>query len=117
MCAYISAVSYYYLFFYQHRLRKAFSLCDFRLESRAQSEREMIMKRVVLYISDKCPHCKDAQRYLDSKKIAYRLTNAKMQRGRKELQAMGARSVPVLKIGDQVMVGWDVKTFDRMYTS
>ncbi|MCA2486590.1 MULTISPECIES: glutaredoxin domain-containing protein, partial [Vibrio] len=25
------------------------------------------MKRVVLYVKDKCPHCKDAQRYLDSK--------------------------------------------------
>ena len=23
------------------------------------------MKRVVLYVKDKCPHCKDAQRYLD----------------------------------------------------
>ena len=65
------------------------------------------MKRVVLYVADKCPHCKDAQRYLDSKKIEYRLTNAKMQRGRKELQA----------IGDQVMVGWNQKNFDKMYNS
>ncbi|MEZ8930506.1 MULTISPECIES: glutaredoxin family protein [unclassified Vibrio] len=75
------------------------------------------MKRVVLYVADKCPHCKDAQRYLDSKKIVYRLTNAKMQRGRKELQAMGARSIPLLKIGDQVMVGWNQKNFDKMYNS
>lgn len=73
------------------------------------------MKRIVLYISDKCPHCKDAQRYLDSKGIQYRLTNAKMQRGRKELDAMGARSVPVLKIGDQVLHGWNVKNFEKMY--
>lgn len=75
------------------------------------------MKRVVLYIKDKCPHCKDAQRYLDSKGIKYRLTDAKMQRGRKELDAIGARSVPVLKIGDQIMIGWNVKNFDRMYSS
>jgi len=75
------------------------------------------MKRVVLYVSDKCPHCKDAKQYLDSKGINYRLTNAKMQRGRKELDAMGARSVPVLKIGDQVMIGWNAKNFHRMYTS
>jgi glutaredoxin len=73
------------------------------------------MKRIVLYISDKCPHCKDAQRYLDSKGIQYRLTNAKMQRGRKELDAMGARSVPVLKIGDQILHGWNVKNFEKMY--
>ncbi|URM15249.1 glutaredoxin family protein [Vibrio splendidus] len=75
------------------------------------------MKRVVLYVADKCPHCKDAQPFLDSKKIEYPPTNAKMQRGRKELQAMGARSIPVLKIGDQVMVGWNQKNFDKMYNS
>lgn len=62
------------------------------------------MKRVVLYIKDKCPHCKDAQRYLDSKGIKYRLCNAKMERGRKELDALGARSVPVLKIGDRLIM-------------
>jgi len=73
------------------------------------------MKRIVLYVTDKCPHCKDAQRYLDSKGIKYRLTNAKMQRGRKELDALGARSVPVLKIGDQVLRGWNVKNFEKMY--
>ncbi|MFA0520875.1 glutaredoxin family protein, partial [Vibrio sp. 10N.222.55.E8] len=40
-----------------------------------------------------------------------------MQRGRKELQSMGARSIPVLKIGDQIMVGWNQKNFDKMYNS
>ncbi len=59
------------------------------------------------------PHCKDAQRYLDSKNINYRLCNAKMQRGRKELDALGARSVPVLKIGDRVMIGWNPKNFEK----
>ncbi|CAH6880188.1 hypothetical protein VCHA48O428_40036 [Vibrio chagasii] len=44
-------------------------------------------------------------------------TCTKMQRGRKELQAMGARSIPVLKIGDQIMVGWNQKNFDKMYNS
>lgn len=73
------------------------------------------MKRVVLYIKDKCPHCKDAQRYLDSKGIKYRLTNAKMQRGRKELDALGARSVPVLKVGDRIMIGWSPANFDKLY--
>ncbi|MGX9416246.1 glutaredoxin family protein [Vibrio sp. RC27] len=75
------------------------------------------MKRLVLYVADKCPHCKEAQRYLDEKGYPYRLTNAKMQRGRKELQAMGARTIPVLKIGDQVMVGWNQKNFEKIYKS
>lgn len=74
-----------------------------------------VMTRLVLYVKDKCAHCKDAQRYLDEKGYQYRLTNAKMQRGRKELDAIGARSLPVLKIGDRYMIGWDPKGFERMY--
>jgi peroxiredoxin len=73
------------------------------------------MKRVVLYISDKCSHCREAQKYLDDNGIKYRLTNAKMQRGRKELDAIGARSVPALKIGDEVMIGWNLKVFQKIY--
>jgi len=73
------------------------------------------MKRIVLYISDKCPHCREAQKYLDSKGIKYRLTNARMQRGRKELDAIGARSVPALKIGNEVMIGWNPKNFEKIY--
>ncbi|MEF1207159.1 glutaredoxin family protein [Photobacterium damselae] len=75
------------------------------------------MKRVVLYTKSQCPHCKDAQRYLDAKKIPYRLTDAMQPRGRKELQSLGARSIPVLKIGDQVMVGWNQKNFDKIFNS
>ncbi|GAB2661228.1 glutaredoxin family protein [Vibrio panuliri] len=75
------------------------------------------MRRLVLYVKDKCPHCKDAQRYLDSKGYPYRLTNAKMQRGRKELDAIGARSLPVLKIGDRIMIGWNAANFEKMYKS
>ncbi|AAZ27805.1 MULTISPECIES: glutaredoxin family protein [Colwellia] len=75
------------------------------------------MKRVVLYISDKCPHCREAQKYLDDNGIKYRLTNAKMQRGRKELDAIGARSVPALKIGTKVMIGWNQKHFIELYAA
>lgn len=73
------------------------------------------MKRVVLYVTDKCPHCKTAQRYLDENGISYRLCNVKLQRGRKELDAIGGRGVPMLKIGDQILNGFSVKAFNKMY--
>ena len=73
------------------------------------------MRRLVLYVQDKCPHCKYAQRYLDENGYKYRITNAKMQRGRKELDAIGARSLPVLKIGDEIMIGWNPNNFERIY--
>ena len=75
------------------------------------------MKRVVLYISDKCSHCREAKKYLDDNGIKYRLTNAKMQRGRKELDAIGVRSVPALKIGNEVMIGWNLKEFIKRYNA
>tara|TARA_B100000809_G_C14789688_1_gene406126 strand:+ start:185 stop:415 length:231 start_codon:yes stop_codon:yes gene_type:complete len=75
------------------------------------------MKRVVLYISDKCPHSREAQKYLDGNGIKYRLTNAKMQRGRKELDAMGVSSLPALKIGNKVMIGWNLKNFNKLYAA
>jgi peroxiredoxin len=40
-----------------------------------------------------------------------------MQRGRKELDALGARSVPALKIGTEVMIGWDLKEFNKLYSA
>ncbi|NQZ24285.1 MAG: glutaredoxin family protein, partial [Colwellia sp.] len=52
---------------------------------------------------------------LDDNGIKYRLTNAKMQRGRKELDAIGARSVPALKIGNEVMIGWNLTNFKKLY--
>ncbi|CAH0535684.1 hypothetical protein VST7929_03177 [Vibrio stylophorae] len=75
------------------------------------------MRRIVLYVSDKCPHCKDAKRYLMEKGLQYRECNVKMQRGRKELDALGIRSVPALKVGDRVMVGWDVRKFEQLLKS
>ncbi|PKG80689.1 NrdH-redoxin [Colwellia sp. 75C3] len=75
------------------------------------------MKRVVLYISDKCPHCREAKKYLDDNGIKYRLTNAKMQRGRKELDAIGVSSVPALKIGTELMIGWNIKDFQKLYAA
>jgi glutaredoxin len=75
------------------------------------------MKRVVLYISDKCPHSREAKKYLDDNGIKYRLTNAKMQRGRKELDAIGVSSLPALKIGNDLMIGWNLNNFKKLYAA
>lgn len=75
------------------------------------------MKKITLYVKDKCPHCKDAQRYLDAKKIPYRLANAATPRAQKELSAMRARSIPVLKVGDRVIIGWNQKNFEKAFNA
>ena len=75
------------------------------------------MKRVVLYSTDKCPHCQTAKRYLEQQGIAFRLCNVKTSKGQKEFSLTGLRGVPVLKIGDQLLNGFSVKTFTAMFNS
>lgn len=73
------------------------------------------MKKVTLYTSNKCPHCVTAKQYLDSKGIKYRLCNVQSPAGQKEFNKLGFRAVPVLKVGDQVLQGFNVKAFEKAY--
>lgn len=75
------------------------------------------MKRVVLYSMDKCPHCQTAKRYLDEQKIPYRLCNVKTAKGQKEFSAMRLRGVPVLKIGDELLNGFSITNFNKLFKS
>lgn len=73
------------------------------------------MKRVVLYTMNQCPHCQTAKRYLDEQKIPYRLCNVQSPKGRNEFASLGMRGVPVLKIGDQVLNGFSIKEFKKLF--
>jgi len=75
------------------------------------------MKRVVLYSMDKCSHCQSAKNYLEQQKIPYRLCNIKTPKGQKEFAATGLRGVPVLKIGDQLLKGFSVTEFNKLFNS
>jgi len=75
------------------------------------------MKRVVLYTTEKCPHCQTAKRYLEQQGIAFRLCNIKTAKGQKEFAATRLRGVPVLKVGDQLLNGFSVKAFTELYNS
>jgi len=75
------------------------------------------MKRVVLYSTDKCPHCQTAKRYLEQQGIAFRLCNIKTAQGQKEFAATRLRGVPVLKVGDQLLNGFSVKAFIALYNN
>ncbi len=75
------------------------------------------MKRIVLYTMDKCPHCQSAKSYLEQQKIPFRLCNVKTPKGQKEFAATRLRGVPVLKIGDQILNGFSVKEFNKLFKS
>lgn len=73
------------------------------------------MKRVVLYTMSACPHCDTAKRYLDQNRIKYRLVNVKTPAGQKEFYKTGFRAVPIVKVGDQFINGFDVNKFKQMH--
>lgn len=72
------------------------------------------MKRIVLYTMNNCPHCQTAKRYLEQKNIPFRLCNVKTPAGQKEFSKLRMRGVPVLKIGDQILNGFNVKTVNQL---
>lgn len=72
------------------------------------------MKNVVVYTSDTCTYCVAAKDYLKQKGVQYEERNIKDVTYRKELMAMGYMSVPVIKIGDEVVLGFDQAKIDSL---
>ena len=75
------------------------------------------MKRIILYTMSNCPHCQTAKRYLVEKNIPFRLCNVKTAAGQKEFAKLNLRGVPVLKVGDQILNGFNIKSFNQLYKS
>ena len=61
-----------------------------------------------------CPHCNDAKRYMESKKIKFRLVNVKSPAGQKEFAKTGFRAVPILKIGEDYLNGFSIAKFNNL---
>jgi glutaredoxin len=73
------------------------------------------MKKVVLYSMKNCTHCQTAKTYLEQQNIKYRLCDVQSPAGKKEFYKLGVRSVPVLKIGDQLLLGFSPNKFNELY--
>lgn len=72
------------------------------------------MKNVIVYTSNSCPYCVAAKDYLKQNGIDFVEKNVSNTEYRKELMAMGFMSVPVIKIDDEVVKGFDVKALDNI---
>jgi glutaredoxin len=76
----------------------------------------MPAKRIVLYSSAQCPHCKRAKAFLQREGIPFReMDIGRNARARKALERLGARGVPVLLIGEARLNGFDEQRFWRLY--
>jgi glutaredoxin len=72
-------------------------------------------KRIVLFGMKNCPHCQIAKQYLVAKNIQYRWCDVRSPAGQKEFGKTGFRAVPVLKIGDQMLNGFSIQTFKKIF--
>jgi glutaredoxin len=62
-----------------------------------------------------CPHCDTAKTYFEKNNIPYRLCNVKTAAGQKEFRRANFRSVPVIKVGEQYLQGFNLSTFNKLY--
>lgn len=65
------------------------------------------MKRVIVYSTEGCAFCMAAKEYLDENKISFEERNIKNKDFRKELIDLGFMSVPVIKIEEDIVLGFD----------
>jgi glutaredoxin 3 len=72
--------------------------------------------RITVYTSPSCHWCRVAKRYLESRGLPYREVDiVKDLRGRQEMVRMtGQYGVPVIRVGERAMTGWDKGEFERL---
>ncbi|WP_139903586.1 glutaredoxin family protein [Clostridium thermarum] len=72
------------------------------------------MQEVIVYTSNSCPYCVAVKDYLKQKGVSYEERNVTKPEYRKELMALGFMSVPVIKIDEDIVKGFDIKAIDNL---
>jgi len=65
--------------------------------------------KVTVYGAEWCPPCHTAKAYLDSRKVAYEYVNVdeKPDEGRAIAEKTGWTAIPIIKIGEEYILGFD----------
>jgi glutaredoxin 3 len=67
-------------------------------------------KRITLYTTPTCPWCMVAKRYLAERSVDFSEVDLR------EMVLMTAQhGVPVLRVGEKAMVGWNPEEFERLF--
>ena len=72
--------------------------------------------RVTIYTTPTCYWCKVAKAYLAKEDVTFReIDITRDRRGLRDMVLMsGGRAVPVLRVGEHAMTGWDEREFERL---
>ena len=67
------------------------------------------MKKVVMYSTPTCHYCNLAKDFFDANKIKYEVYNvsADLEKRKEMIERSGQMGVPVIYIGDEMVVGFD----------
>lgn len=72
------------------------------------------MGNVIIYTANSCPYCIKTKDYLSKKGVKYAERNVQENsQAKKELLAMGYRTVPVIIINEEEIVGFDKYRIDN----
>ena len=71
--------------------------------------------RITLYSSRNCRYCRQARQYLRDSGLRFQELDVQQNlRAQRMLEKMGARSVPVIMIGDKRVDGFDRERLERL---
>lgn len=70
--------------------------------------------KVTIYGAEWCPPCHTAKAYLNSRKVAYDYINVdeKPEQGREIAMKTGWTAIPIIKIGEEYILGFDRAKID-----
>jgi glutaredoxin 3 len=75
-------------------------------------------KRITVYSTQTCPYCDQAKAYLRERGLPFE--DIDISQDRAGLRAMvtmtGQHGVPVIRVGEKAMVGWNSKEFQNLLT-
>ncbi len=73
------------------------------------------MKKVEIFTSPTCPHCRTAKNYLTSRKIPFRERDVSRDASAgKEMARLNIMGVPAFVIDGEVIIGFDQKRIEKL---
>ena len=74
------------------------------------------MKKVTLYTTPSCQYCEQAKEYMKENDIDYKYYDVSEDTDRRKemIEKSGQMGVPVIELGDELMVGFDEERFEDM---
>jgi glutaredoxin-like YruB-family protein len=77
------------------------------------------MKKVTIYSTPTCQYCEQAKKYMKENDIDYKDYDVSSDTDRRKemIEKSGQMGVPVIVIGDDMMVGFDQGKFEKMVDS